>query len=162
MVRPFHTMLQSDKQPPLPGMGWYEHALVRTQASASMQHRRHVLRSSLIEIAGLTRCCRRAAHGAEGRLGCLTGCLRCLQSGLASRRKVHQKNVQTWLSGQRPCKLTRNAAVAKRWPEAVRSGGGEPGCAAEMIAVKTATTATFVMKTESREYVDIFFFTEKQ
>ena len=69
--------------------------------------------------------------------------------------------MQTRLSGPRPRKLTRNAAVANRWPEAVRSGGGEPGCAAEMLAVKMATTATFVMKTESREYVGIFFFYKK-
>jgi len=52
--------------------------------------------------------------------------------------------------------------IANRWPEAVQSGGGEPGCAAETLAAEMATTATFVIKTESREYFDLFFFTTRQ
>jgi len=31
-----------------------------------------------------------------------------------------------------------------------------------MLAAEMATTATFVIKTESREYFDLFFFTTRQ
>ena len=100
-----------------------EHALVRTQASAGMQHRRHVLRASLHQIARPGRQKGRQAHGAEGSLGCLTGCLRCLQSGLPSPRKLTRKraNADIWpeaaQADQKCCSrksLTRGRAIRRR------------------------------------------------